>query len=49
MDLDSEQLAIRKCKDGPKFSLEEELADFPAVFFKLCHGTQQAVATAIRG
>ena len=26
-----------------------DLADFPAVFYKLCHGKQQAVVTAIRG
>ena len=24
------------------------LADFPAVFFHICHGTQQAVVTAYR-
>ena len=25
-----------------------DLADFPAVFFHICHGTQQAVVTAYR-
>ena len=37
-----------ECSTEASRNLDGDVADFPAVFFHICHGTQQAVVTPYR-